>query len=58
MPGSATVVEIRLAMALGKHDANSWPFARRRRVEIRFYLDPETGLPHIYQHGVTEEEVE
>ena len=27
-------------------------------MEIRFYLDPETGLPHIYEHGVTEEEVE
>ncbi len=27
-------------------------------MEIRFYLDPETGLPHIYDHGVTEEEVE
>ena len=27
-------------------------------MEIRFYLDPETGLPHIYGHGVREEEVE
>ena len=27
-------------------------------MEIRFYLDPETRLPHIYEHGVTEEEVE
>ena len=26
-------------------------------MEIRFYDDPETGLPHIYSHGVTEEEV-
>ena len=26
-------------------------------MEIRFHRDPETGLPHIYQHGVTEEEV-
>jgi hypothetical protein len=25
---------------------------------IRFYLDPETRAPHIYNHGVTEEEVE
>src|SRR6266851_5535538 len=25
--------------------------------EIRFYLDPETQQPHIYEHGVTEEEV-
>ena len=26
-------------------------------MELRFWKDPETGLPHIYQHGVTEEEV-
>jgi len=27
-------------------------------VDIRYFLDPETGLPHIHGHGVTEEEVE
>lgn len=27
-------------------------------MNIRFYIDPETGAPHIYNHGVTEEEVE
>ncbi|MBN1609639.1 MAG: hypothetical protein JW940_23605 [Polyangiaceae bacterium] len=27
-------------------------------MELRFYLDPETGLPHIQGHGVTEAEVE
>ncbi|MFO0930001.1 MAG: hypothetical protein U0736_23750 [Gemmataceae bacterium] len=26
-------------------------------MEIRFYLDPESGQPHIYDHGVTEVEV-
>ena len=26
-------------------------------MEIRFYNDPETDLPHIYEHGVTEDEV-
>jgi hypothetical protein len=26
-------------------------------MELRFYTDPETGQPHIYDHGVTEEEV-
>lgn len=26
-------------------------------MEIRFYDDPDTGLPHIYGHGVTDEEV-
>ena len=27
-------------------------------MNIRFYSDLETGLPHIYNHGVTEDEVE
>ena len=27
-------------------------------MNIRFYSDPETGLPHIYNHDVTEDEVE
>ncbi len=27
-------------------------------MNIRFYLEPETGLPHIYAHNVTEDEVE
>ena len=27
-------------------------------MEIRFYLDPETGLPHLFRHGVTEADVE
>jgi hypothetical protein len=27
-------------------------------MDLRFYLDPETGEPHIYNHGVTEDEVE
>ncbi len=26
-------------------------------MEIRFYNDPESGEPHIYGHGVTEDEV-
>ena len=25
-------------------------------MNIRFYVDPETGEPHIYRHGVTEDE--
>ncbi len=25
---------------------------------VRFYVDPATGQPHIYGHGVDEEEVE
>ena len=27
-------------------------------MEIRFYIDPETGYPHIHWHGVQEYEVE
>lgn len=26
-------------------------------MEIRFYNDPDTGEPHIYGHGVSEDEV-
>jgi hypothetical protein len=27
-------------------------------VKIRFYIDPETDLPHIYRHKVYEDEIE
>ena len=27
-------------------------------MQLRFYTDPETGQPHIYKHGIREEEVE
>jgi len=27
-------------------------------MNVRFYIDPETGEPHIYNHNVSEEEVE
>jgi len=27
-------------------------------MNIRFYIDPETGAPHIYNHHVDEDEVE
>lgn len=27
-------------------------------MHLRFYIDPETGYPHIYRHGVEEYEVE
>lgn len=27
-------------------------------MDIRFYIDPETGEPHIYNHGITEAEAE
>jgi hypothetical protein len=27
-------------------------------MDFRFHIDPDTGQPHIYGHGVTEAEVE
>lgn len=27
-------------------------------MEVRYYIDPESGEPHIYEHGVTGDEVE
>ena len=27
-------------------------------MDLRYHLDADTGLPHICEHGVTEEEVE
>jgi hypothetical protein len=26
-------------------------------MELRFHKDPDTGLPHVFNHGVTEDEV-
>lgn len=27
-------------------------------MEVRYYCDADTGLPHVYRHGITEIEVE
>ena len=27
-------------------------------MRLRFYIDPETGAPHIHRHGVTEDKAE
>jgi hypothetical protein len=27
-------------------------------MEVRFYIDPETGEPHLHRHSVTEDEAE
>ena len=27
-------------------------------MNVRYYIDPQTGEPHIYNHGVSEQEVE
>jgi len=26
-------------------------------MQLRFFIDPESGQPHIFEHGVSEEEV-
>lgn len=33
-------------------------FTPAKTMKVRFYVDPETGLPQIYRHGVEESEVE
>jgi hypothetical protein len=27
-------------------------------MNVRFFIDPQTGAPHIYEHSVSEDEVE
>lgn len=27
-------------------------------MDVRYHIDPDTGLPHLYGHGVTEAEAE
>ena len=27
-------------------------------MQVRYHVDPYTGLPHIYDHGITEDEAE
>ena len=27
-------------------------------MNLRFYIDPETGMPHIHRHGVRDDEAE
>ena len=29
-----------------------------RSMKIRYYIDPETKQPHIFNHGLSEDEVE
>src|SRR5690242_9099196 len=58
MTGSQTKTKIPLAAPLATCDYGIHLVALRPLVDIRFYLDPDTGLPHIYGHGVTEGEVE
>jgi uncharacterized protein DUF4258 len=34
------------------------PYEKKGIVKIRYYIDPETELPHIYRHNVSEQDVE
>lgn len=33
-------------------------FFAELRMDVRYYIDPDSGEPHIYEHNVGEEEVE
>jgi hypothetical protein len=35
-----------------------WGRASETIMRIRYYIDSEAGVPHMYQHGVTEDEAE
>jgi hypothetical protein len=41
-------------------EVNAWSSvsAAGGYVKLRYYIDPESGQPHIYRHDVSEEEVE
>ena len=41
-----------------RHELHSWEVTEEEDVmDLRFWVDPKTSLPHIFDHGVTEEEV-
>lgn len=44
-------------IALARGDCRMRLEWARRRLRARYYIDPATGLPHIYGHQVTEDEV-
>src|SRR5271163_4478595 len=48
---------IRRVCYTSKESRANGPFGRAH-LEVRYYFDPDTGQPHIYGHGVTEQEVE
>ncbi len=43
-------------IAYGQQEA--YPAISGEHMKARFYIDPERELPHIYNHNVTEDEVE
>jgi len=52
---------VRAVVRAGVSDARGVPNGRGADgilfMRPRFHIDPETGLPHIAEHGVTEDEV-
>ena len=40
------------------HISNREMLSFAPQMDIRFYIDPETGSPHIWGHGISEREVE
>src|SRR5947209_6026400 len=44
-----------VGVAPGRGRAN---LSERTPMDVRYYLDADTGQPHVYSHGVTEREVE
>jgi hypothetical protein len=54
--GSLRVREAKPGMTLPWSSLGYNTWRERASMELRFYEDPETGMPHIYGHGVTEEE--
>jgi hypothetical protein len=55
---SSVISNFRADFAMLAKVAGRTDLPERAHMEVRYYLDPDTGQPHIYGHGVTEQEVE
>ncbi len=44
--------------ALHKHGFSSRLGSKAQLMKFRFYIDPETDMPHIYKHDIFEDEVQ
>lgn len=45
-------------MMVSPTGTEAYPAVLEEQMKVRFYIDPETNLPHIYNHNVIENEVE
>jgi hypothetical protein len=52
-PMSSIAVVLHSDLSLRRYGLSSYS----KTAQIRFYIDPTTGLPHIYNHQVDETEV-